>query len=63
MRFEHAHHAQHASRRARMRRRMHEAQRSGPGGFSIPLLTLAVVLGLIALNVFLPGFLGNLKLD
>jgi hypothetical protein len=63
MRFEHAQHARHASRKARMERRIHEANRSGPGGFSIPLITFVVVLGLIALNVFLPGFLGNLSLD
>ena len=46
-----------------MERRVQEARRSGPGGFAIPLITLAVVLGLIALNAFLPGFLGNLSLD
>lgn len=63
MRFEHAHHAYHASRRARMQRRIDDAKRSGPGGLTIPLLTLAVVLGLIALNVFLPGFLGDLAVD
>jgi hypothetical protein len=63
MRFEHAHHVHHASRKTRMQRRMHEAQRSGPGGFAIPLLLVAIGLGLIALNVFLPGFLGNLSLD
>jgi hypothetical protein len=63
MRFEHVHHARHASRKARMERRIHEANRAGPGAFSIPLITVAVVIGLIALNVFLPGFLGNLAID
>jgi hypothetical protein len=63
MRFEHARHARYASRKDRMRRRLHEAERSGPGGFAIPILLLVIGLGLIALNVFLPGFLGNLSLD
>ncbi|NLY92510.1 MAG: hypothetical protein GXY23_00655 [Myxococcales bacterium] len=56
MKFQHAY---IESKRAKMERLVHEAKRSGPGGLAIPLLTLAVVLGLIALNVFLPGFLGN----
>ena len=57
MRFQH--NRAYSVGRARIQRRMDAARGSGPAGISIPLISFLVILGLIALNIFLPGFLGN----